>query len=201
VLSIIEKAGLTIWPLIFASIVALAIIGERFWSLRAQLVIPKGLLQGLLQELQSKGIAQEMLNRLAQNSPLGRIFSAALRNANTSREIMKEAIEEEGRAVAHELERFLTTLGTIATAAPLWGLFGSVVGMVELFGALRPSGATPTELAHGISVVLYNTALGLIVAIVALIFYRYFRARVDSLVIDMEQQAIKLVEVLHGERK
>lgn len=200
-LSIIEKAGWSIWPLIFASILALAIIGERFWSLRARLVTPKGLLQGLLQELQSKGIAPEMLSRLAQNSSLGRIFSAALRNANSSREIMKEAIEEEGRAVAHELERFLTTLGTIATAAPLWGLFGSVLGMVELFGALRPTGGNPAELAHGISVVLYNTALGLIVAIVALIFYRFFRAKVDSLVIDMEQQAIKLVEVLHGERK
>ncbi len=200
-LSIIEKAGWSIWPLIFASILALAIIGERFWSLRTQLVSPKGLLQGLLQELQSKGIAQEMLNRLVQSSPLGRVFSAALRNANTSREIMKEAIEEEGRAVAHELERFLNTLGTIATAAPLWGLFGSVLGMVELFGSLRPAGANPADLAHGISVVLYNTALGLIVAIVSLIFYRYFRARVDSIVLDMEQQAIKLVEVLHGERK
>jgi len=201
VLSIIEKAGWSIWPLIFASILALAIIGERFWSLRAQLVTPKGLLQGLLQELQSKGIAPEMLNRLAQNSSLGRIFSAALRNANSSREIMKEAIEEEGRAVAHELERFLTTLGTIATAGPLWGLFGSVLGMVELFGALRPTGGNPAELAHGISIVLYNTALGLMVGIIALIFYRFFRAKVDSLVIDMEQQAVKLVEVLHGERK
>lgn len=200
-LSILEKAGWSIWPLIFASILALAIIGERFWSLRAQLVSPKGLLQGLLQELQSKGIAQEMLTRLVKSSPLGRIFSAALRNANSTREIMKEAIEEEGRAVAHELERFLNTLGTIATAAPLWGLFGSVLGMVELFGSLRPTGANPAELAHGISVVLYNTALGLIVAIVSLIFYRYFRARVDSIVLDMEQQAIKLVEVLHGERK
>ncbi len=200
-LSIIEKAGWSIWPLIFASILALAIIGERFWSLRAQLVTPKGLLQGLLQELQSKGIAPEMLNRLAQNSSLGRIFSAALRNANSSREIMKEAIEEEGRAVAHELERFLTTLGTIATAGPLWGLFGSVLGMVELFGALRPTGGNPAELAHGISIVLYNTALGLMVGIIALIFYRFFRAKVDSLVIDMEQQAVKLVEVLHGERK
>lgn len=200
-LSIIEKAGWSIWPLIFASILALAIIGERFWSLRTQLVSPKSLLPSLLQELQSKGVSPEMLQRLAQNSALGRIFSAGLRNANNTREIMKEAIEEEGRAVAHELERFLTTLGTIATAAPLWGLFGSVLGMVELFGALRPGNSNPAELAHGISVVLYNTAMGLMVAIVALIFYRYFRAKVDALVIDMEQQAIKLVEVLHGERK
>ena len=200
-LSIIEKAGWSIWPLLFASIIALAIIGERLWSLRTQLVAPKSLLQGLLKGLQTQGITQEMLSGLVQSAPLGRIFSAALRNANSSREIMKEAIEEEGRAVAHELERFLTTLGTIATAAPLWGLFGSVLGMVELFGALRPTGGNPTELAHGISVVLYNTALGLMVGIIALIFYRFFRAKVDSLVVDMEQQAVKLVEVLHGERK
>jgi hypothetical protein len=126
VLSIIEKAGWSIWPLIFASIIALGIIGERFWSLRGKLAAPRGLLQGVLQELQSKGVTQEMLSRLMQGSPLGRIFSAALRNANSTREIMKESIEEEGRAVAHELERFLTTLGTIATAAPLWGLFGTV---------------------------------------------------------------------------
>lgn len=201
VLSIIEKAGWSIWPLIFASILALGVIGERFWSLRAKLVAPRGLLQGVLQELQSKGVTQDMLTRLTQGSPLGRIFSAALRNANSTREIMKESIEEEGRAVAHELERFLTTLGTIATASPLWGLFGTVLGMVELFGAMRPTGANPAELAHGISVALYNTAMGLMVAIISLVFYRFFRAKVDSIVVDMEQQAIKLVEVLHGDRK
>ena len=105
------------------------------------------------------------------------------------------------RSRVNELERFLNTLGTIATAAPLWGLFGTVLGMVELFGAMRPTGANPAELAHGISVALYNTAMGLMVAIIALIFYRYFRARVDAIVVDMEQQAIKLVEVLHGDRK
>lgn len=200
-LSIIERAGWPIWPLIFASILALGIIGERFWTLRAQLVSPKGLLASLLQELQSKGVTPELLNRLAQGSPLGRIFSAALRNVNSSREVMKEAIEEEGRAVVHELERFLNTLGTIATAAPLWGLFGTVLGMIEIFGAMKPSGSSPAELAHGISVALYNTGTGLLVAIPALIFFRHFRAKVDALVVDMEQQAIKLVEVLHGERK
>ncbi len=200
-LSIIEKAGWSIWPLIFASILALGIIGERLWSLRSALVAPRGLLQSVLHELKNVGITQEMLLKLMRGSPLGRIFGAALRNAASSRDIMKEAIEEEGRAVAHELERFLNTLGTIATAAPLWGLFGTVLGMVELFGAMRPTGANPAELAHGISVALYNTAMGLMVAIIALIFYRYFRARVDAIVVDMEQQAIKLVEVLHGDRK
>jgi len=201
VLSIIEKAGWPIWPLIFASILAVGIIGERLWTLRSSLITPKGLLQSLLQELQSKGVSPDMLNRLVQSSPLGRIFAAALRNVNTSREIMKEAVEEEGRAVAHELDRFLTLLGTIATAAPLWGLFGTVLGMVHLFGALSPTGSNPAELARGISVALYNTGMGLFVAIIALIAYRLFRAKVESLIVDMEQQAIKLVEVLHGERK
>lgn len=200
-LSIIEKAGWPIWPLIFASILAVGIIGERLWTLRSSLITPKGLLQSLLQELQSKGVSPELLNRLVQNSPLGRVFAAALRNVNTTREIMKEAVEEEGRAVAHELDRFLTLLGTIATAAPLWGLFGTVLGMVHLFGALGPTGSNPAELARGISVALYNTGMGLFVAIIALIAYRLFSAKVESLIIDMEQQAIKLVEVLHGERK
>lgn len=180
---------------------ALGIIGERLWTLRSSLITPKSLLQSLLQELQSKGASPELLNRLVQNSPLGRIFAAALRNVNTSREVMKEAVEEEGRAVAHELDRFLTLLGTIATAAPLWGLFGTVLGMVHLFGALSPTGSNPAELARGISVALYNTGMGLFVAIIALIAYRLFRAKVESLIVDMEQQAIKLVEVLHGERK
>jgi biopolymer transport protein ExbB len=113
---------------------------------------------------------------------------------------MKEAIEEEGRAVAHDLERFLNTLGTIATASPLWGLFGTVVGMIEIFGSQAPSGSNPAVLAHGISVALYNTGFGLLVAIPALIFYRYFRAKVDGLVLDMEQQAARLVDIVHGDR-
>lgn len=200
-LSIIEQAGWPIWPLIFASILAVGIIGERVWTLRTSLITPKGLLQSLLQELQSKGASPEMLNRLVRGSPLGRVFAAALRNANMSREIMKEAVEEEGRAVAHELGRFLNLLGTIATAAPLWGLFGTVLGMVHLFGALSPTGSNPAELARGISIALYNTGMGLFVAIIALIAYRLLRSKVESFIVDMEQQAIKLVEVLHGERQ
>lgn len=200
-LSILEQAGWPIWPLVIASIISLGIIGERLWSLRSRLIAPRNLLPQVLQELQQKGVTQDMLSRLSQGAPLARIFGAALRNANSSREVMKEAIEEEGRAVAHELERFLTSLGTIATAAPLWGLFGTVIGMVELFAALKPTGGSPADLAHGISIALYNTASGLIVAIPSLIFYRHFRAQIDTLVVEMEQQAIKLVEVLHGERK
>jgi biopolymer transport protein ExbB len=201
VLSIIEQAGWPIWPLVIASIISLGIIGERLWSLRGSLIAPKSLLPQVLQELQQKGVTQDMLTRLAQGGPLARVFAAALRNANSTREIMKEAIEEEGRAVAHELERFLTSLGTIATAAPLWGLFGTVIGMVEIFASLKVVGGNPADLAHGISIALYNTATGLIVAIPSLVFYRHFRAKIDSLIVEMEQQAIKLVEVLHGERR
>lgn len=200
-LSIIEAAGWPIWPLIIASVLALGIIGERLWSLRAGEVVPRDLLPGVMQEWRQKGVSAELLDRLSQGSPVGRVFAAGLKNADSSREVMKESIEEAGRAVTADLDRFLTTLGTIATVSPLLGLLGTVIGMVEIFGALRPSGGSPAELAHGISVALYNTAMGLIVAIPSMIFYRYFRGKVDALVLEMEQQAIKLVEIVHGERK
>ena len=199
--AIIEAAGWPIWSLIIASILALGIIAERLWSLRQSLVAPKKLLAQVVVEFQQKGVNVEMLNRLAQGSPLGQIFAAGLKNVKSSREIMKEAIEEAGRAVAHDLERFLTTLGTIASISPLLGLFGTVIGMVEIFGAQTPTGNSPAILAHGISVALYNTAFGLIVAIPSMIFYRHFRAKVETLVVEMEQQAIKLVEIVHGERQ
>ncbi len=114
---------------------------------------------------------------------------------------MKEAIDETGRAVAHDLERFLTTLGTIATVSPLLGLLGTVIGMIEIFGSQTPTGSNPIVLAHGISIALYNTAMGIIVAIPSMIFYRHFRHQVDSLLIEMESQAVKLVEILHGSRQ
>jgi biopolymer transport protein ExbB len=200
VLAIIEAAGWPIWPLILASILALAIIIERFYSLRAAEVAPPTLLVSVVKQLQGQGLSNEMLTKLAADSPLGQIFAAGLRNVKSSREVMKESIEEAGRAVTHDLERFLTSLGTIAAIAPLLGLLGTVIGMVEIFGSQTPTGGNPAVLAHGISVALYNTAFGLIVAIPAMIFYRFFRARVDNLAIEMEQQAIKLVEVVHGER-
>lgn len=200
-LAIIEAAGWPIWPIVFASILALGIIAERFWSLRQSQIAPATLLPAVVQELKQKGVNAEMLARLAQGSPLGRIFAAGLKNVKSSREIMKESIEEAGRASAHDLERFLTTLGTIASMSPLLGLLGTVIGMVEIFGAQTPTGASPAVLAHGISVALYNTAFGLIVAIPSMIFYRHFRAKAEALVVEMEQQAIKLVEIVHGERK
>jgi biopolymer transport protein ExbB len=142
-----------------------------------------------------------MVERVSAHSPLGRVLAAGLRNVSSSREVMKESIEETGRAVAHELERFLTTLGTIAAVSPLLGLFGTIIGMIDIFASQGVHGANPAQLAQGISIALYTTGLGLIIAIPAMIFWRHFRALVDSFVIDMEQQAVKLVEVAHGERR
>lgn len=199
--AIIEAAGWPIWPIIIASVLALGIIGERLWSLRNKEIVPPGLFGEVSKEWQRDGNNEALVNRLNGHSPLGRIFAAGLRNADASREVMKESIEEAGRAATGDLERFLTTLGTIASVSPLLGLLGTVIGMVEIFGALKPSGGSPAELAHGISVALYNTAMGLIVAIPSMIFHRHFRAKVDYLVLEMELQAIKLVELVHGERK
>jgi len=155
----------------------------------------------VLADYKQHGLTQEVLAKTAMQGPLGRVLAAGLANVKSPRPVMKEAIEEVGRIVSHELERFLTTLGTIAAMSPLLGLFGTVVGMIEIFGSQSAAGSNPIQLAHGISVALYNTALGLIVAIPSMIFYRHFRAKVDSLVLEMEQQSIKLVELAHGERK
>ncbi|HWU82941.1 MAG TPA: MotA/TolQ/ExbB proton channel family protein [Methylophilaceae bacterium] len=197
---IIVAAGWPIWPLIFASIIALAIIAERFWALRTEVVAPKALLPEVQKWLSQGGITKETCARLEQHSLLGEIFASALNNVDSSREVMKEAIEESGRSVAHKLEKYLTTLGTIATVAPLLGLLGTVIGMVELFGAFTSTGHDVAQFARGISVALYNTAAGIVVAVPAMIFYRHFRGKVDGLIVEMEQQAIKLVEIIHGER-
>ena len=199
--SIIQAAGWPIWPLIFASVIALALIFERTWSLRQSVVAPSGMVDKVLAEYKRTGLTPELLTRTAHQGPLGRVLAAGLANVKSPRPVMKEAVEEVGRIVSHELEQFLTTLGTIAAMAPLLGLFGTVVGMIEIFGSQTSSGSNPILLAHGISVALYNTALGLIVAIPSMIFYRHFRAKVDALILEMEQQAIKLVELAHGERK
>jgi biopolymer transport protein ExbB len=200
-LSIIEAAGWPIWPLILCSVIALAIIGERMWTLRRNGVVPRPLLPRVVQEYRQNGVTPEMLTRLSNHSALGQIFAATLRNVASSPTVMKEAIEEAGRAVALDLERFLTTLGTIAAIGPLLGLFGTVIGMIEIFGSQTPQGGNPLVLAHGISIALYNTAFGLVVAVPSMIFYRYYRAKVDAMLVDMELQAIKLVEILQGERQ
>ncbi len=199
--SIIQAAGWPIWPLLLASIIAVALIIERLLALRRTKVLPAGLLQRVVAEYRQNGSSEALIAGLEAQSPLGRILAAGLRNVSSSREIMKESIEETGRAVSHDLGRYLTTLGTIASISPLMGLFGTVVGMIEIFGSQSPSGANPIQLAHGISIALYNTGFGLLIAIPGMIFWRHFRALVDSFVIDMEQQAVRLVELLHGERK
>jgi len=198
--SLIQAAGWPIWLLIFASVIALALILERLWSLRQSVVAPEGLVEKVLAEYKQSGLTTELLTRTARRGPVGRVLAAGLANVKSSRPVMKEAIEEVGHLVAHDLERFLTTLGTIAAMSPLLGLFGTVVGMIEIFGSQTAAGSNPILLAHGISVALYNTAFGLIVAIPSMIFYRHFRAKVDSLTLEMEQQATKLVELAHGER-
>jgi len=199
--AMIQAAGWPIWPLIIASVVALALIFERLWSLRQSVVAPPGLVDHVLVEFRQTGPTHDLLARTAEQGPLGRILAAGLANVKSPRPVMKEAIEEVGRVVTHDLERFLTALGTIAAMAPLLGLFGTVIGMIEIFGSQTAAGSNPIQLAHGISVALYNTAMGLIVAIPSLMFYRYFRARVDAFVVEMEQQAIKLVDFAHNERK
>jgi len=198
--SLIQAAGWPIWPLLAASVIALALIFERLYSLRQAVVAPPGLVDQVLAEFRQTGATPELLSKTARRAPLGRLLAAGLANVKSPRPVMKEAIEEVGRVVIHELERFITTLGTIAAMAPLMGLFGTVVGMIEIFGSQTSAGSNPIQLAHGISIALYNTAFGLVVAIPAMIFYRHFRAKVDALVVEMEQQATKLVDLAHGER-
>ena len=198
--AIIQAAGWPIWPLLLASVIAVALIIERAITLRNSKILPPTLLDQVVQVYQRQGVNDDILDKLAKDSPLGEVLAAGMRNHKSSRYVMKEAVEEAGRTVAHEMERFLTTLGTIATAAPLLGLFGTVIGMIEIFGSQSPTGTNPQQLAHGISIALYNTAFGIGIAIPALIFYRHYRNKVDGFVVDMEQQAAKLIDIVHGER-
>ena len=195
--AIIEGAGWPIWFLLVASIIAVALIIERLVMLRQAKVVPSGLLEKALTAYQKQGASPELVAALDSDSPLGRVLAAGLRNHKSSRYVMKESIEEAGKAVTHDLERFLTTLGTIASISPLMGLFGTVVGMIEIFGSQAPTGTNPQILAHGISVALYNTAFGLIVAIPSLIFWRYFRVRVDEYLLTLELSAERFARHLN----
>ena len=196
--SIIQAAGWPVWFLILTSIAAVALIVERFLSLKRAKILPDRLFEDVVALHRSKQVTSEMIQKLEGSSALGKVFATGLRNEQAPPSLMKEAMEDTGRAVAHDLERYLGALGTIASVAPLLGLFGTVVGMIEIFGAQGPAGTNPSQLAHGISVALYNTALGLLVAIPALIAYRYFRGRVDDFMIEMEQQSLRLVDTLKG---
>jgi biopolymer transport protein ExbB len=200
-LAIIQAAGWPIWLLLTASMIAVALIIERLLYLRRSRILPPNLLNEVIRVYHNGKVDANVIATLEKNSPLGRVLAAGLRNVDAPRDMMKESIEEAGRGTAHDLERFLTTLGTIATLAPLMGLFGTVVGMIEIFGAQNATGANPAQLAHGISVALYNTGFGLAIAMPALVFYRHFRAQVDGFIVDMEQQAVRFVDTVHDARR
>ncbi len=200
-LELILSGGWLMAPIILCSMVFIFIVIERFLTLREKKIAPPDLVDQIIRLHQKNRINNDAIKKLYKNSPLGRILAAGLRNMNTERELMKESIEEEGRQVVHELERFLTTLGTIASITPLLGLLGTVVGMIKVFAVITSLGVgDPKILADGISEALLTTAAGLSVAIPSVMFYRFFRGRVDELLLKMEAQAIYLVEVVHGDR-
>jgi biopolymer transport protein ExbB len=194
--------GWLMLPIIACSVVALAIIAERLWTLQQRRVLPGNLVARIWKWANDGELTEENIRALKKGSPLGRVLAAGLLNRHHDREIMKESIEEVGRHVTHELERFLNSLGTIAAITPLLGLLGTVIGMISVFTTITTAGVGDAgELAGGISQALITTATGLSVAIPSLFFHRYFRGKVDELVVSMEQEAIKLVEVMLGERE
>lgn len=200
-LELIKAGGWLMWPILLCSVIAMAIIAERFWSLRKARIAPDNLVGRVWQWQKEGRLDAERIHYLRAGSPLGMVLAAGLLNRDHSREIMKEGIEEVGRHVAHELERFLNTLGTIASISPLLGLLGTVIGMIKVFTVITVQGVgDPAVLSEGISEALLTTAAGLSVAIPSLMFHRYFRGRVDDLIVAMEQEALKLVEAMHGLR-
>ncbi len=189
-------------PIVMCSITAMAIIAERFWSLRRKKILPPELVAQVWKLAHEKKLDEVALRHLRYSSPLGCILAAGLANSHHGRKFMKECIEETGRKVVHDLERFLNTLGTIAAIGPLLGLLGTVFGMIDIFSSLMLHGAgNPAALAGGISVALITTASGLAVAIPSLIFHRYFERLVDEYVVIMEEEALKLIDILHEDRK
>lgn len=201
-LELIKAGGWLMAPLIACSIAAMAIVAERLWSLRRARIVPPHLVAQVWAQVKKRQLNNEQLKAIREGSPLGRILATGLANRNQPREVMMESIEDVGRHEAHSLERFLNTLGTIAAVSPLIGLLGTVFGMIEVFNVISIEGLGKAgALAGGISQALVTTAAGLLVAIPSLIAYRYLRRRVDTLVIEMEQEALKLVEVIHGQRE
>lgn len=201
-LEIIKSGGWLMIPLLACSILAISIIAERFWSLQTKRIAPPELMPQIWQWLHFKQVDDNRIKALQANSPLGRILAVGLINRNHSRDITKESIEDIGRHVTISLGRNLNTLGTVAAISPLLGLLGTVFGMIKVFAVITTEGVgNPETLASGIAVALITTATGLIVAIPSVIFYRYFRGKINSLVVDMEQEAMKLIEILHGNRE
>jgi biopolymer transport protein ExbB len=201
VFELIKAGGWMMLPIILCSVVAMAIAVERAWSLQTKRVMPPNLVGQVWQWIKAGHLDQKRLLSLRMGSPLGRILAAGLVNIKRDRHIMKESIEEVGYHVVHELERYVNALGTIAAVGPLLGLLGTVTGMIRAFSAINERGiGDPSIVAGGIAEALVATAAGLIVAIPALLFYRYFRGKVDSLVVAMEQEALKMIEIIQGER-
>ena len=186
-------------PILLCSVIAMAIVAERFWTLQRRRVTPGNLVVQVWQWAKSGNLDDDRIRTLRKSSPLGRILAAGLVNRDNSREMMKENIEDVGRHVIHDLDRYLNTLGTIASITPLLGLLGTVIGMIKVFAVITTQGVgDPGVLAGGISEALITTATGLTVAIPTLMFHRYFRGHVDELVVTMEQEALKMVEAMHG---
>ena len=197
---ILNSGGYLMWPLLLCSIVAVSIVIERLWTLKKRAVTPKNLMEQIQRLVERKDINEEKIMIIRNNSPLGRILAAGLLNISKHRVVMKEAIEEAGRHVVHDLERYLNTLGTIAAVTPLLGLLGTVIGMIKVFSAITAFGVgDPTVLAGGISEALITTATGLSIGIPSLMFHRYFRGRVHELTINMEQEALRLIDIIHTE--
>jgi len=202
VFEFVKAGGWLMLPIIACSIVAVAIIVERFWSLQRKRITPQHLVAQVWHWAKANDLDEAKINQLRNGSSLGKVIAAGLINRHHPREIMKESIEDAGRHIVPELERFLNTLGTIAAVTPLLGLLGTVVGMIDVFAAIIEHGVgNPTVLAEGISKALVTTAAGLSVAIPALMFSRYFKGHVNELILTMEQEAVKLVEVIHGDRE
>jgi biopolymer transport protein ExbB len=199
---LIKAGGWVMWPIILCSVAALAIIGERMWSLQRKYVCPPDLLPQVQQWLERNELDPARIALVSASSPMGQVVAAGLLNRHHSREIVKEALQDAGRHVSPELERYLRTLGTIANIAPFLGLLGTVLGMIEMFSGIGNQGVgDPSIVASGISQALIATASGLAVAIPSIMFYRYLRGKVNELLLDMEQEALKLVEILRGERE
>jgi biopolymer transport protein ExbB len=201
VLELVKAGGWLMLPIIACSVIALAIIVERLWSLQVRRVLPKHLVAQVWRWEKIHQLNDERLTELQASSPLGSILAAGIANRHENRDIMKESIEDTGRHIVHELERYLNTLGTVAAITPLLGLLGTVIGMIKVFATITTQGVgNPGALAGGISEALITTAAGMSVAIPTLMFYRYFRGRVRMLVLKMEQEAMIMVEIMHGQR-
>ena len=199
---LVQAGGWLMIPILLCSVIAAAIVIERLWTLRRKKVIPAKLLSGIWKLLDKEALTDQHIAEIENGSPLGRVLAAGLINRHLARDQIRECIEETGRHVVHEMERFLNALGTISTITPLLGLLGTVIGMIRVFTAITVVGVgDPGQLAGGISEALITTAAGLTVAIPSLIFYRYLKRKIDERVVAMEQEAMKLVEFLHGDRK